>query len=52
MLSKFQIKLNLAKNSIVTMLKSWVGLICIGNDPSVIGSLLETLKEIPKKYDS
>jgi hypothetical protein len=40
MLSKFQIKLNLAKNSIVTMLKSWVGLICIGNDPSVINSLL------------
>jgi rapamycin-insensitive companion of mTOR len=52
MLAKFQAKLGLAKNAIVTMLKSWVGLICIGNDPSVISSLLETLKEIPKKYDS
>lgn len=52
MLSKFQNKLSLAKNAIVTMLKSWVGLIYIGNDPSVINSLLETLKEIPKKYDS
>jgi rapamycin-insensitive companion of mTOR len=44
MLSKFQSKLGLAKNAIVTMLKSWVGLIYIGNDPSAINSLLETLK--------
>ena len=31
MLSRFQAKLSLAKNAIVTLLKSWVGLIYIGN---------------------
>jgi rapamycin-insensitive companion of mTOR len=52
MLSRFQSRLGLAKNAIVTLLKSWVGLIYIGNDPTAIYSLLETLKEVPKKYDS
>ena len=40
MLSRFQSRLGLAKNAIVTLLKSWVGLIYIGNDPSAIHSLL------------
>lgn len=31
MLSRFQCKLGLAKNAVVTLLKSWVGLIYIGN---------------------
>lgn len=43
-LNKFQLKVGLAKNAIITLLKSWVGLIYIGNDPTGIRSLLETLK--------
>lgn len=40
MLSKFQSKLGLAKNAIVTLLKSWIGIIYIGNDPTAVSSLL------------
>ena len=32
LISKFQTRIKLAKNAIVTLLKSWTGLIYIGND--------------------
>lgn len=51
-MSKFQTRLKLAKNAIVTLLKSWTGLIFIGNDRITINSLLEALKQIPKRQDS
>lgn len=44
--------LKLSKNAIVTLLKSWAGLIYIGNDEITINSLLEALKQIPKEQDS
>ena len=50
--SKFQTMLKLSKNAIVTLLKSWAGLIYIGNDEITINSLLEALKQIPKEQDS
>jgi hypothetical protein len=40
MLSKFQSKLSLAKTAIITLLKSWIGLIYIGNEPTALHSLL------------
>lgn len=49
--SRFQTRLKLVKNAIVTLLKSWTGLIYIGNDSITLNSLLEALKQIPKKQD-
>ena len=52
LLGKFHSRLKLAKGAIITLFKSWAGLIYLGSDPRTIGSFLEILKQIPKKSDS
>lgn len=52
MLGKFHTKLGLAKNAIITLFKSWAGVIYLGNDARTVASMLEALKQIPRKSDS
>ena len=42
----------LAKQALLTMLKSWTGLVLLGNDGRVLASILEALKQIPRRVDS
>lgn len=51
-LNRFQSKVYLAKNAIVNLMKTWVGLIYLGNNPQILYSLLEAVKQIPKKAES
>ena len=48
-LAKFQTKVTLAKNAIIILMKSWVGLIYLGKNPQILSSLLEAIKQIPRK---
>jgi hypothetical protein len=47
-----QTQLSLSKQALLTFLKSWNGIILLANDPSVLSTVLEALRQIPKKQDS
>ena len=51
-LARFNLKVFLAKGAIVTLMKSWVGLIYLGSNPEILFSLFEAIKQIPKKTES
>jgi len=50
--SRLQTQLTLSKQALLTLLKSWNGIILLANDPSILSTVLESLRQIPKKQDS
>ena len=51
-MTKMQTQLSLSKQALLTLLKSWNGIILLANDPSILSTVLEALRQIPKKQDS
>lgn len=51
-ISRMQTQLALSKQALLTLLKSWNGIILLANDPSILSTVLEALRQIPKKQDS
>ena len=47
-----QTQLALSKQALLTLLKSWNGIILLANDPTILTTVLEALRQIPKKQDS
>jgi rapamycin-insensitive companion of mTOR len=43
--AKMQIQLDLGKKAIIMILKSWVGLVYLGNEMSVLKSFMESLRQ-------
>ena len=50
--TKFQRQLQLGKRGILSLIKSWTGIIYLGYEDKTLRSFLEALKQIPKKQDS
>jgi hypothetical protein len=50
--SRLQTQLSLSKQALLTLLKSWTGIIILAKDGSILETILEALKQIPKKQDS
>lgn len=50
--SKIQTQLSLSKQALLTLFKSWNGIILLATDPSILSTILEALRQIPKKQDS
>jgi hypothetical protein len=42
----------LGKRGILSLIKSWTGIIFLGYEDETLRSFLEALKQIPKKQDS
>lgn len=51
-LSKFQSRLKMSKYAIITLLKSWTGMIFLGSDQNALRSVLQALKQIPNQQNS
>ncbi len=50
--TKFERQLELGKRGILSLIKSWTGIIYLGFEDETLRSFLEALKQIPKKQDS